>query len=99
MTPVPGRRRTRAMASLRRPVVWTRGLVAMWFSVSLRASRGSGSAGLGVGHLGGHGQLGGVRVLRTGIDLKLLDHLTAERTLGEHAVHRVPDRVGRFALE
>ena len=56
--PVPGRRRARATASLRRPVVWVRGFVAMGdqrFPIA--------SASLGRCEFEYDGVLGGVRVL------------------------------------
>src|SRR5690242_14400062 len=87
MAPPPGRRRTRATASLRRPVVWTSGL-------------GIGSllsTGLGVRQRERLWLLGGVRVGGPGVDLELLQLLAPERALGQHAPHRVAHGVGRLA--
>ena len=57
MVPVPGRRRTRATASLRRPVVWVSGLVTIGSSLVLSEPWPAASSS-------GCGLLGGVRVRR-----------------------------------
>src|SRR4051812_41406977 len=77
--PLPGRIRTRATACLRRPVVWTRGLGTVSLSPSV--------PGAGAGKVEGLGRLGGVGMLRPGVDLELAQHLVAERALGQHAAH------------
>src|SRR5690348_17084664 len=81
ITPVPGRSRTRATASLRRPVVWMRGFGTPWTPCG---SWRSGRPGLaGVGGLQRLRLLGGVGMRRARVDLELLQHLPAEGTLGE----------------
>ena len=45
----------------------------------------------GVGDLQHLGLLGGVGVVRAGVDLQLLDHLVAEAVLREHALDRAAD--------
>src|SRR4051794_7682141 len=84
-TPVPGRSRTRATASLRRPVVWMSGLGTrelLWIvSPSRSARRAVG------GQRPGLGLLGGVGVLGTAVDAEPLELLATERSLGQHAAH------------
>src|SRR6185295_12527895 len=82
--PVPGRRRARATASLRRPVVWVSGLVAMNGFLSR-------SAGLRRGEIEDDWELGCVSVLGTGVDLELLDHLAPEWALRQHALDAATD--------
>src|SRR5687768_13069806 len=82
IAPVPGRRRTRAMARLRRPVVWVRGLVAMSFYLRLRSRRGQIQRLRALGAVG----MGGA-----GVDLQLREHLRAEPVLREHALDRLAD--------
>src|SRR5258706_13878422 len=84
--PVPGRNRTRATASLRRPVVWMRGLLTRGPSrFGVQRSRDACLAALG--QRAGDGLLGLMRVGRPGVDLELLQHLAPERSLGKHAPH------------
>src|SRR3954469_17085067 len=79
--PVPGRRRTRATASLRRPVVWIRGLLnGVFLSRRLRG-------GLRRQRVVDR-PLGEVRMGGTRVDAQLLQHRAAEPVLREHA----PDR-------
>src|SRR5487761_543271 len=77
IVPWPGRNRTRATASLRRPVVWERGA-----GTAARPPRR--------GELQGLGRLGLVGVFRPGVDLELGELLAAERALGQHAPHGTP---------
>src|SRR5882757_10655134 len=102
--PVPGRSRTRAMASLRRPVVWMRGLLTRIPSRSrcARWARGGGgcSSDAGLAALGQRprdGLLGLVWVRRAAVHLQLAQHLATERTLREHAAHRELDDLLRVA--
>src|SRR5438034_46211 len=81
--PLPGRTRTRAMACLRRPVVWTRGLGT---GVS---SAGSTACARQLERLR---RLGGVGMSGAGVDLELAQHLAPERALGQHASDGLPDR-------
>src|ERR1044071_7526269 len=92
--PVPGRSRTRATASLRRPVVWMRGLLTR---VPSRWSPDARPAALG--QRADDGLLGLVRVGRTAVHLQLLQHLAPERSLGQHAPHRELDDALRVAGE
>src|SRR5688572_376861 len=87
ITPVPGSSRARAMASLRRPVVWVSAVTMT------SASR---SAGLGRGQVEGFGGLGRVRMIRAGVHLQLGQHLAAERALGQHALDRAADGLRRL---
>src|ERR1700722_4952031 len=80
MVPVPGRRRTRAAASLRRPVVWVSGDDT---SFSLTA------ANRRVVVL--RRCLGRVRVLGTGVDEELAHDLATESVLRDHALVGVHD--------
>src|SRR6476646_10573269 len=91
--PVPGRSRTRATASLRRPVVWIRGLLK---NVPL-CSREARLAALG--QRADDGSLRLVGMGRTGVHLQLLQLLASERTLGQHAAHRELDDLLRVAAE
>src|SRR3984885_10001358 len=85
MAPWPGRKRTRATACLRRPVVWLSG-AGMGCVVSFLVRVGGGSAGAaGVGQLERLGLLGRVRMVGAGIDLELAQLLAAQRVLGQHA--------------
>ena len=86
--PLPGRRRTRAMACLRRPVVWMSGL-----DTCTSRSYASSDPRLGVGDLEDLRLLGGVRVLGAGVDLQLAQLLAAERTLREHPPHRLANGI------
>src|SRR5487761_802271 len=81
MVPVPGRRRTRATASLRRPVVWVRGEDT---SFSLTAADGRGVVLRRC--------LCRVRVLGTRVDEELAHDLAAQAVLGYHALHGVEDQ-------
>src|SRR6476646_7674335 len=91
--PVPGRSRTRATASLRRPVVWMRGLLKN----SPLCSRDARLAALG--QRTDDRLLRLVRMGRPAVDLQLLQHLAPERTLREHAAHRELDDPLRVAPE
>src|ERR1700729_2715936 len=87
MIPVPGRRRTRAMAFLRRPVVWMRGLGTQAVLL-IKCSRSGARAGEGARRERAHLRLlRRVRMRRTRMDLELLQHLPPERTLGQHPPH------------
>src|ERR1700691_301783 len=88
MVPVPGRRRTRATASLRRPVVWVRGADT---SFSLSAADGR----VVVLRRG----LGRVRVLGSGVDEELAHDLATETVLGDHTLDRVEDQLDRVLVE
>src|SRR6476646_4626173 len=91
--PVPGRRRTRATASLRRPVVWMRGLLTR---NPLRSSDTRLAA------LGQRTDVGSLRLMgvgRAAVDLQLPEHLATERTLREHPAHRELDDLFRVAGE
>src|ERR1700691_5989259 len=88
MVPVPGRRRTRATASLRRPVVWVGGAGT---SFSLTAADGRGVV-LRRG-------LGSVRVLGAGVDEELAHDLPAQSVLGHHALDRVEDQFDGVLVE
>src|SRR5207245_6404534 len=92
--PVPGRSRTRATASLRRPVVWMRGLLTR---IPSRWSPDARPAALG--QRADDGLLGLVRMGRTAVHLQLLQHLAAERSLRQHATHRELDDPLRVARE
>src|SRR5208283_2134850 len=92
MAPSPVRSRTRATARLRRPVDWTSG-----FAID-SGPLGSGSSP-GGGQIERDGHLGGVRVLGTGVDLQLPEHLVTERTFGKHALDRAPDDLFRLVLK
>jgi hypothetical protein len=48
----------------------------------------------GLGQFERLGLLGRVRVIGTGVDLQLAEHLAAQGVLGEHAAHRAPDELG-----
>src|SRR5690554_3298218 len=85
--PVPGRSRTRATDSLRRPVVCTSG-AGMWSGSFDSAGAASTLDDEGLRVLGGVG-MGG-----TGVHLELLQHLAAEPVLREHA----PDRAAHGVL-
>src|ERR1700737_1830600 len=90
MIPVPGRRRTRATAALRRPVDWINGFgTTVWCSLS----DWLGNSVDRVVHDERLGALSGVRVGRPGVHLELLEHAPAERSLGQHAADGAPDRV------
>src|SRR5215472_12406199 len=96
--PVPGRSRTRATASLRRPVVWMRGLLTRVPSCSSR--RRSHAARLAaLGQRANHGALGLVRVRGSGVHLQLAEHLAAEGALRQHAPDREPHDFLRVAGE
>src|SRR3954453_5197662 len=87
--PVPGRRRTRATASLRRPVDWTSGRgTVRYLGASWPAS-----AGPGMVEREGLGLLSLVGVFGAGVHLQLLQHLAPERALREHAFDRVADGI------
>ena len=75
--PVPGRRRTRATASLRRPVVWVGGSGFVTCRSFFRAL-GRRRSGPVPGRSSGCGLLGLVRVLGAGVDHQLLQLLAAE---------------------
>src|SRR5210317_1382877 len=87
-TPVPSRRRARATASLRRPVVWVSG-------VDIGDSSSSAGGGAGDGHR--LGRLGLVRMVGAGVDLELRHLLTTERALREHALNAAAHRLGGLA--
>src|SRR6516225_9437968 len=96
MVPAPGRKRTRATACLRRPVVWLSG-AGMWSFRCVVACVVSGSAGpAGLRQLERLRLLGGVRVVGAGVDLELAQHLAAEGVLGQHAAHRTAHQLGRL---
>src|ERR1039457_4360899 len=78
IVPVPGRKRTRATASLRRPVVWLSGagMCGVFPGLGLAA---------GGGDVEGLGLLGGVGVVGAGVDLQLGQLLAAQGVLGQHA--------------
>src|SRR6185437_3825491 len=90
MAPWPGRKRTRATACLRRPVLWLSGAGMVWWCPSWCASAwarpSAGAARLG--QIERLGLLGRVRVVGAGVDLQLAQLLAAEGVLGEHAAHR-----------
>src|SRR5579863_620899 len=88
IVPVPGRRRTRATASFRRPVVWVRGEDT---SFSLTAADGRGVVLRRC--------LRGVRMLGTGVDEELAHDLATEAILGHHALHRVEHQLDRVLVE
>src|ERR1700722_6192424 len=88
MVPVPGRRRTRATASLRRPVVWVSGDDT---SFSLTA------ANRRVVVL--RRCLGRVRVLGTGVDEELAHDFATESVLRDHALDGVEDQLDRVLVE
>src|ERR1017187_8506255 len=88
MVPVPGRKRTRATASLRRPVVWVRGNDT---SFSLTAADGRGVVLRRC--------LCCVRVLGAGVNEELAHDLAAEAVLGNHALHRVEDQLDGVLVE
>src|SRR5262245_28624145 len=92
MAPVPALSRTRAMASLRRPVATMTISLAILFSQ--RSLKG---VALGVLRLE-HGRLlRGVRVLVARVDLELLHQRAPERRAGQHAAHGVLDEALRVA--
>src|SRR5436190_6111326 len=97
--PVPGRNRTRATASLRRPVVWMRGLLTRGPSRfgARPCSREPGLAALG--ERADDGALGLMRMGRAAVHLELLQHLAPEGSLGKHAAHRELDDPLRVAGE
>src|SRR6476469_2795960 len=84
--PVPGRSRTRATASLRRPVVWVRGLltrVPRCFGWSSGGGGSSSDAGLAaLGQRADGRALGLMRMGRAAVHLQLAQHLATERALG-----------------
>src|SRR6266851_4527474 len=82
--PSPGVRRTRATAVLRRPVP------RVMLSANLDVPLGVETYGLGL--------LGGVAVLRTGVDAQAREHVGAERVVLQHATNGVGDREGGVAL-
>src|SRR5579863_3862658 len=88
MVPVPGRRRTRATASLRRPVVWVSGAVT---SFSLTAADGRGVVLRRC--------LRGVGVFGAGVDEELAHDLAAQAVLGNHALHGVEDQLDGILVE
>src|SRR5665213_4036738 len=88
MVPVPGRKRTRATASLRRPVVWVRGEDT---SFSLTAANRRGVVL--------RRYLRGVRVLGAGVDEQLAHDLATQAILGNHALHRVEDQLDGVFVE
>src|SRR5580692_8538408 len=96
MAPWPGRKRTRATACLRRPVVWLSGVgIAVW-----RPSWCAWSAGAaGRRQVERLGLLGGVGMVGPGVDLQLGEHLAAEGVLGQHAAHGAADQLGRLLVE
>src|ERR1700693_4688173 len=103
MTPVPGRRRTRAMAFLRRPVVWMRGFATQAVLLDL-GSETTGRSGARAGERTRRKRarlrlLRRVRMRRTGMDLELLQHLATERALGQHPPHREPHAALGIARE
>src|SRR5271169_3603598 len=82
MAPWPGRKRTRATACLRRPVVWLSGVGI----ASLQSFLFAWSAGAaGRGQVERLGLLGGMGVVGAGVDLELGEHLAPEGVLGQHA--------------
>src|SRR6185295_6451705 len=85
--PAPGTMRTRATASLRRPV---RGLVVVVVIVS--------SVSVSVLRRPGDGLLGLVRMLGAPVHLELAQHRAAERRLGHHAAYRLHDHPLRMLL-
>src|SRR5271163_3149700 len=89
IAPWPGRKRTRATACLRRPVVWVSGAGICAPCVLYVVCRSAGPAGRG--QLERLGALGCVGVVGTGIDVELAQHRPAESVLGEHAADRPPD--------
>jgi hypothetical protein len=89
MVPVPALSQTRAMAVLRLPVAYVRGLGGHVHSLS-RALRVDGE---------GLRLLRRVRVVRRRVDLELREHLAAEDVLGEHPLHGLLDRELRLARE
>src|SRR5260221_14105650 len=91
--PVPGRNRTRATASLRRPVVWMSGLLTN----GPLCSRDARLAALG--QRADDGLLRLMRMRRSAVDLQLLQHLAPEGSLGEHAAHRELDDPLRVARQ
>src|SRR5580658_8763846 len=88
MAPWPGRRRTRATACLRRPVVWVSGTGMVSFC---RAEWSAGAAS--VGQFQRLGLLGGVRVIGAGVDVELAQHLAAKGVLGQHAPDGAADQL------
>src|SRR6185312_9660999 len=91
IAPWPGRKRTRATACLRRPVVWLSGTGMGWFCVL------PGSAGpLGFGQVERFWLLCGVRVFWPGVDVELAELLAPQGVLREHAAHRASDELGRL---
>src|SRR5882757_4661030 len=91
MAPSPLRRRTRATAALRRPVDWISGLgTTVRYSLSVVAGKAAGCQPRSGDAVNGMVELASLRPLRdmrmsgTGVDLQLLQHLAAERTLGKH---------------
>src|ERR1700690_222520 len=94
--PVPGRSRTRATASLRRPVVWIKGLLTR------NPSRLESSCDAGLAAFGQRTHdrlLGLVRMGRAPVDLQLAQHLTTQRALREHAPHGELDDLFGVARE
>src|SRR5689334_23502522 len=93
--PLPGRSLTRAVASLRRPVEFGAGVADLLNDMTSgsgaanrRDSRGGACARYGsVRERQGLRRLRGVRMLRAGIDLELLDHGAAQAVLRQHAAN------------
>src|SRR5665213_1365471 len=88
MVPVPGRKRTRATASLRRPVVWVRGADTS-FSLAAADRRGVVLRRC----------LRGVRVLGAGVDEQFAHDLATQAVLGNHPLHRVEDQLDGVLVE
>src|SRR5262245_22627561 len=90
--PVPGRSRTRATASLRRPVVWMRGLGTSSPSCSQSPSTSAEVASAcAVRQRALRGLLRVVGMRRAPVDPQLPQHAATERSLREHAAHRELD--------
>src|SRR5580693_4878033 len=91
MAPWPGRKRTRATACLRRPVVWVSGAGICAPCVLCVVDRSAGPAGRG--QLERLGALGCVGMVGAGVDVELAQHGPAEGVLGQHAADGAPDHL------
>src|SRR5712691_5615604 len=98
INPVPGRRRTRAIDSLRRPVVWINGLLTMLPLVLPTRLRARARLGA-LGQRPRDGLLRLVGMGRTAVHAQLLQHLAPERSLRQHAADREPDDLLRITRE
>src|SRR5689334_21825072 len=87
--PVPGLRKTRAVAHLRLPVPYCLPWIVAWGIVVLPASLSEAER---------FGLLRRMRVRRPRVDLELVVHRATERRVREHALDGLFDRERRLAL-